>query len=49
MLQRFEFIKVCVGENGFKIICKYMYILKIASTYLNALSFFVVISLLEPI
>ena len=26
-----------MGENGFEIIRKYMYILKIKSTYLNAL------------
>ena len=37
MLQRFEFIKVCMGKNGFEIIRKYMYILKIKSTYVNAL------------
>ena len=35
MLQRFEFIKVCMGENSFEIIRKYMYILKkFAGTHL---------------
>ena len=33
-----------MGENGFEIIRKYMYILKIKSTYLNALLSFLLSS-----
>ena len=33
-----------MGENGFEIILKYMYILKIKSTYLNALLSFLLSS-----
>ena len=51
MLQRFVFMKVCMGENAFEFIAKYNDILTIKSTYLNVLSFkmSVVISLLRPI
>ena len=35
MLQRFVFIKVCMGENASEFIAKYNDILTIKSTYLN--------------
>ena len=41
MLQRFVFIKVCMGENAFEFIAKYndiLYNIIIKSTYLNVLS-----------
>lgn len=37
VLQRFGFVKVCMGQNSFEIICEFMYIMKINSTYLNVL------------
>ena len=44
MLQRFVFIKVCMGENAFEFIAKYNDILIIKSSYLNVLSLFLLLS-----
>ena len=44
MLQRFVFIKVCMGENAFEFIAKYNDILTIKSTYLNVLSLCLLLS-----
>ena len=44
VLQRFVFIKVCMGENAFEFIAKYNDILTIKSTYLNVLSLCLLLS-----
>ena len=44
MLQRFVFIKVCMGENAFEFIAKFNDILTIKSTYLNVLSLCLLLS-----
>ena len=44
MLQRFVFIKVCMGENAFEFIAKHNDILTIKSTYINGLSLCLLLS-----